>query len=194
MQNLKVVFVRCCLRNEVVEMALKLSDCNSLLSNEKIRKAAVVIGAALMVLIFLSTLLPTESTEPVPEEDAAAIEQQLEQRLEALLSEIEGVSSPTVMVTLDSTTERVYARDSRNGESSSANDGSSSGSLDSESTVVLIGNGSDKAALEESTILPKVRGVAVVCSGAQSPAIKEKVVNTVAGVLCISSSRVYVTY
>ena len=178
----------------VVQMGLKLSDCSGLLSAEKFRKAAVIVGAALMVLLFLGTLIPDSAEAAPTEEDTAAMEQQLEQRLEALLSQIEGVSSPTGMVTLDSTTERVYARDSKNGESSAQNEGSLSGSLDSESTVVIVGSGSDKAALEQSTILPKVRGVAVVCSGAQSPAIKEKVVNTVAGVLCISSSRVYVTY
>ena len=175
-------------------MALRLSDCSGLLSSAKARKAALVIGVALIVLIFLSTLFPEEKSEPPAQEDYSAVEQQLEKRLEALLSEIDGVTAPTVMLTLDSTTERVYARDSRSGESSAENEGSSSGSTDSESTVVLVGNGSEKSALEQSTILPKVRGVAVVCGGAQSPEIKEKVVNTVAGVLCISSSRVYVTY
>lgn len=176
-------------------MPLKLSDCTGLLSNPRLRKAAVIIGIALIALIFLSTLLPRESAESPPaSEDAEVLEQKLEQRLEALLSEIEGVSSPSVMLTLDSTSERVYARDSRSGTNSSLDESRSSDSSDSESTVVLVGNGSDKAALEESTVLPKVRGVAVVCGGAENPLIREKVVNAVAGVLDISTSRVYVTY
>ncbi len=175
-------------------MALKLSDCSGLLSGERFRKAAVIIGAAVIVLLFISTLAP-EKSETLPQDESTYVtEQQLEQRLETLLSEIEGVSSPTVMVTLDSTTEFVYARDSKSGENASHNETGSSGSNDSESTVVIIASGSEKSALEESRILPKVRGVAVICGGAENPAVKEKVVNAVAGVLCISSSRVYVTY
>ena len=137
-----------------------------------------------MLLIFLSTLIPSEEQVAPPTEDAlsigdsSAIEQSLEQRLEVLLSEIEGVSSPKVMVTLDSTAETVYARDEV---------------PDRESSVVLVGS-SAKTALKESVVLPKVRGAAVVCDGAADPTIREKVVNTVAGVLGIGTSRIYETY
>ncbi|MBQ9947762.1 MAG: hypothetical protein IJO91_05175 [Oscillospiraceae bacterium] len=165
-------------------MPLKLSDCTGLLSKPKFRRAAVIAGCALMLLIFLSTLIPSEEQVAPPTEDAlsigdsSAIEQSLEQRLEVLLSEIEGVSSPKVMVTLDSTAETVYARDEV---------------PDRESSVVLVGSSSAKTALTESVVLPKVRGAAVVCGGAADPTIREKVVNTVAGVLGIGTSRIYVT-
>lgn len=176
-------------------MPLKLSDCSGLLSDKNKRKALFIIGAALIVLIFVSTLAPSGGKETeAPTEDIAAMEHELEQRLESLISQIDGVTSPTVMVTLDSTTETVYARDSKDSSSTAHSDGGSSADGDSESTVVLIGSGSDKSALEESRILPRVRGVAVVCGGADSPTIKEKVVNTIAGVLDIGTSRIYVTY
>ncbi len=168
-------------------MALKLSDCTGLLSKPKFRRAVIIAGCALMLLIFVSTLFPSKkqdaaapSTEAVLSiENSGAIEQSLEQRLEGLLSEIEGVSAPKVMVTLDSTAETIYARDE---------------APDRESSVVLVGSSSAKTALQESVVLPKVRGAAVVCGGAADPTIREKVVNTVAGVLGIGTSRIYVTY
>lgn len=176
-------------------MPLKLSDCTGLLSKPKLRKAVMITGIVLILLLFVSTILPQgETGYAVVEEDTAIIEQELEHRLEALLSEINGVTSPTVMLTLDSTTEHIYARDSKNGSTNAQDDSGSTDTSDNENTVVLVGSGSEKAALEESTVLPKVRGVAVVCRGAEDPLIKEKVVNAVAGVLNISSSRVYVTY
>lgn len=175
-------------------MPLKIADCKGILSDKRARNAIVAIGCALILLLFFSTLAPQSDKDVAPTEDTSAIERELEHRLEELLCDISGVVSPSVMVTLDSTSQRVYARDSRNGSSSSQKDGSTTASGDNESSIVLISSGSDKSALEESTVLPKVRGVAVICGGAEDPAIKEKVVNVIASVLDISSSRVCVTY
>ncbi len=164
-------------------MPLKISDCRGLLSSRKGKTAVVIAGVLMILLLFFSTLSADEPAA-APAEDTAAVERELEHRLEQLLSGMDGVSSPDVMVTLESTSETVFARDS------SVSTGGSGGS-DRESSVVLAGSG--KSALEQSVILPRVRGVAVVCGGAENPAIKEKVVNAVSGVLDISSSRVYVT-
>lgn len=175
-------------------MQLKISDCKGLLSSGKMRTVLFIAGALAILLLFISTLPSGKEQSQQPAEDTAVMEAALERRLEELLSGISGVTSPDVMVTLDSTSERVFARDSKSGSSETQNTDSSATSGDSESSVVLVGSGSGKDALEQSTILPKVRGVAVVCGGAEDPSIKEKVVNTVSGVLNISSSRVYVTY
>lgn len=167
-------------------MTLRLSDITNALSGEKLRKAALVIGAALILLIFLSTLGGTEEEQAPPTETTAQTEQQLEKRLSELLTQIEGAGEITVMLTLDSTAESVYARDTRQSESA--------GQTDSEASVVLAGGGSAKSAIEERRILPQVRGAAVICSGARDPAVKERVTNTTARVLGIGTSRIYVTY
>ncbi len=175
-------------------MPLKLSK-NGLLSDKKVIKAAVIIGAAVILLIFLSSFSGgSEQAASLPTENTAELEQKLEQRLEQLISEIDGVSSPCVMLTLEQTSQTVYARDERSSSSVSGDENGSDSNSDSESSVVIVGSGSGKTALTESTILPKVRGVAVICGGAENVLIKEKVVNTVASVLDISTSRVYVTY
>ena len=138
------------------------------------------------MLLFLSTLTPQSEPQTVQQytaEETAKLERELERRLTELLAEIDGVSSPQVMVTLDRTSERVFAEESKTR--------SGSGENSTESTLALSGSG--KEALETSVILPKVRGVAVVCGGAEDIVIREKVVNTAARVLDIKVSQVYVT-
>lgn len=147
------------------------------------RKLALAAGIAAIVLLFLSTLTPSRKQESQPEqfsaEQASEIERELERRLTAMISDIDGVTSPRVMVTLDRTIEHVYAEEVRSGDSST------------ERSIAL--SGSAKEALETSVILPRVRGVAVICGGADNVLIREKVVNTAARVLDIGVSQVYVT-
>ena len=150
------------------------------------RRLVLIAGIAAIVLLFLSTLTPQSEPQTVQQytaEETAKLERELERRLMELLAEIDGVSSPQVMVTLDRTSERVFAEESKTR--------SGSGENSTESTLALSGSG--KEALETSVILPKVRGVAVVCGGAEDIVIREKVVNTAARVLDIKVSQVYVT-
>lgn len=149
-------------------------------------RLVLIAGIAAIVLLFLSTLTPQSEPQTVQQytaEETAKLERELERRLTELLAEIDGVSSPQVMVTLDRTSERVFAEESKTR--------SGSGENSTESTLALSGSG--KEALETSVILPKVRGVAVVCGGAEDIVIREKVVNTAARVLDIKVSQVYVT-
>lgn len=175
-------------------MPLKLSK-KGLFSDKRFVRAAVIIGVAVILLIFLSSLSGGSEKEAIlPSENTAELEKELEERLRLIISEIDGVSSPHVMLTLEQTSRTVYARDERTSATASGNESGSSSDSESESSVVIVGSGSAKAALTESMILPKVRGVAVICGGAENVLVKEKVVNTVASVLDISTSRVYVTY
>lgn len=157
----------------------------SRLGNGRWRRFVIIAGIAAIALLFLSTVIPeggAQQPQDSSAEDAARVERELEQRLTDIISQIDGVTSPQVMVTLDRTSERVFAEEVK---SSSSGD-----SLSSENSPALTGS---KDALEKSVILPKVRGVAVVCGGAENMLVREKVVNTAARVLDIGVSQVYVT-
>lgn len=159
------------------------------LDSEKGRKIVLAVGLSLMAVLLLSCYLGG-GDEVSSSENAgcAEVEEALEERLERLLSQVSGVSSPVVMLTLDSSEESVFAIDSSSSRSSSEGGSSSQ----SEESIVL--GGSSREPLITSSVMPRVRGVAVVCGGAEDPAVRERVVNTVAGVLDISTSRIYVTY
>ena len=152
---------------------------------EKGRKALIIAGIAAMVLLLFSTLSCGGGEETAAAgESAAEFEQRLERRLESLLSEIDGAGKVTVMITLETASERVYAEDERTERSVDGKSGT-------QSEVVLAGSG--KNPVEKSVIQPVVRGAAIVSTGAADPVVREKLAKAAAGVLDIGISRVYVT-
>lgn len=166
-----------------------------LISGEKGRKLLIAGAASALLLLLLGTFSCGGGKKPAvleKTECAAEIEQALEQRLERLISQIDGAGSATVMVTLDTVSERIYEKDKKSESASQSTAQGSSASKGSETEVVLAG--SAKEPLQIGTVQPKVRGAAVVCSGASDPAVREKVTKAVAKALNIGISQVYVTY
>lgn len=101
----------------------------AVLADEQKRvKLLVLMGLAGLALLAVSAWLPAESTAPpaVQGESTADYAAQLEQRLTALISRVEGAGKTVVMVTLESGSESVYATDTDS---------------DGSSTHVLLGSG-----------------------------------------------------
>lgn len=141
---------------------------------------AVLFGSAAMLLILLSELWPEKAETPVTGTySAAALEYQLEleQRLEKLISQIDGVGKCTVMVTLESGEETVYATDTLSGTSQS------------QATHVLLDDGT---ALERTVYLPQVCGAAVICDGGGDIRVAARITELVSALLDIPSNRVCV--
>ena len=111
--------------------------------------------------------------------------------MKTLLEKIDGVGSVSVMVTLDKSSQRVYEKNQKTDTDVKTNSDGGSENTANETETVLAG--SAKEPLEVGVVQPKVRGAAVVCSGAGNPLIKEKVTYTVAKALNIGISKVYVT-
>lgn len=158
----------------------------SLLAGENGKKLLIIGAAAVLVLLLLSSIFggnkssPKSKEEKTPAlEDAAELEQTLEARVKALVERIEGAGTATVMITLDRSSTLVFDKDEKQGNSNR------------ETETVLAG--SAKEPLQTGVVLPKVRGAAVVCSGADDPIVQEKVTNAVAKALNIGVSRVFVT-
>ncbi len=158
----------------------------SLLAGENGKKLLIIGAAAVLVLLLLSSIFGGNKSSPKSKEDktpaledAAELEQALEARVKALVERIEGAGTATVMITLDRSSTLVFDKDEKQGNSNR------------ETETVLAG--SAKEPLQTGVVLPKVRGAAVVCSGAADPIVQEKVTNAVAKALNIGVSRVYVT-
>ena len=142
-----------------------------------------VAAACIVVLLLMRT--PDEKTpEPAPEQTVPIVQtsenyaQELERNLEEIISRIQGVGEVTVMLTVGSTEQKVFAVDTSESDARS------------DSETVIIGS---KEALLQAIKYPEVRGVLVVCTGGDKAPIKEKVVNAVSTVLDIPASKVYVT-
>ena len=166
----------------------------SLFSGENGKRILIIGAAAVLVLLLLSTAFggKTKTREVTAiSENAAEIEQTLEQRLKTLLEKIDGVGSVSVMVTLDKSSQRVYEKNQKTDTDVKTNSDGGSENTANETETVLVG--SAKEPLEVGVVQPNVRGAAVVCSGAGNPLIKEKVTYMVAKALNIGISKVYVT-
>lgn len=125
---------------------------------------------------------------------AEAYEQALEVRLEELLSRVEGAGEVSVMVTLESTEQAVYAQTvqkSSDTTQTQQNGGSERSSYTAD--YVLIETGGGEQALTETTLQPTVKGVAVVCTGAQELHVVGRITELISTVLGIPSNRICVT-
>ncbi|NLL02983.1 MAG: hypothetical protein GX269_01615 [Clostridiales bacterium] len=119
--------------------------------------------------------------------------------LQKIISSIDGAGKTTVMVTLDSGSKSVYAID----EKTSNNDDSlekeneykksSQNSKNTEHIIIKDSSNKDEKGLIVEVIQPQIRGVAIVCEGADSAVVRQNITDTVTAVLNISSTRVCIT-
>lgn len=161
------------------------------LPREKLIKISIIIGLIAIAGIFLSDSFSAQKSKDSQSSaeviDRDEYETNIEKRLEQILSEIEGIGNCKVMVTLESSAQNVYTSDR---ESSANNANDSSSYSDSSKHVILDDNG--QQALLEKEIEPFVRGVIVVCGGADNINVKQSVIDCVSAGLGISSANISV--
>ena len=149
-------------RERLAPLAARL---RAALADEKQRvNLLVCMGLAGLLLLAVSS----DSTA-----DYAA---ELETRLTALISRVEGAGKTAVMVTLESGSESIYATDTDS---------------DGSSTHVLLGNG-EADGLVETVETPRVLGVAVVCEGGGSAAVQSRVTALVQALTGIGTNHITV--
>lgn len=97
----------------------------------------------------------------------------LEDRIEELCESVEGINGATVLLTLDSSTEYVYGTDAN-------------------ADFLIVKDSDGEHAIKLCEIYPRIRGVAVVCTGGDSAAVREKVVKLLSASLGIPSNKIEV--
>lgn len=154
-------------------------DFRALLEKQNRTRLAVVLGGAAMLLLLLSELLPAKPTEipAASASQASAYREQLEAQLQDLIGQIDGAGATTVMVTLETGEETVYATDTQSGQTQS------------QETHVLLDDGT---ALAQTVYYPQVCGVAVICDGGGDVRVAARITELVRALLDISSTRICV--
>ena len=118
--------------------------------------------------------------------------QVMEEKLENVLENIEGVENVEVMITLDSSLELVLADTSEEKiNSSSASSTSNSYTVQVSSPLILDTEDGEKP-LVIKEILPKIKGVLVVCKGASNVSTKLDIIQAVKSLLDVNSSNIQV--
>lgn len=110
---------------------------------------------------------------------------QLENKLEEMISLINGAGETKVIVTLECDYETVYAKD---GSIEKDND-----STDEDSEYIIIDSRDVQGGLVLKTVTPKIRGVAVVCAGGDSMYVKSAVTDLLSAVLDIGTNHISVS-
>lgn len=161
--------------------------------DKKMLIAAVLLlsGAAALVISEVDEEKNIPVSETVTEAATGTYEyiKDLEDRLTSMISAIDGAGETKVMITLESSSEEIYLHDYDYGENI---DPSGKNALERKDEYVIIDGDSGEEGIVVRVAEPKIRGVAVVCRGADSETVRSRIVETVTALLDISSARVSV--
>ena len=176
------------------------------LTGEKGIKIIVTLGLVGVALIFLSDFISPKKVEKADVIEDTRIEykadeyhEELEKKLTKILKNIDGLEDISVMVTLESTAEYIFASEEKS-QSDSQQQYNESGiekeqqKSQSENKYILVeGKTGKKDALVQTILEPRVRGVLIVCKGSDNPYIQQKILEAVSKLFDISTTQIYVT-
>ena len=156
-------------------------------------KGMALLLVVMLVIGVVMALLPSSVGKQASENASSSVfnetvyEQQLEERLKALIEQIDGVGAVSVMITLEGSALCTYAQNS-------SENIASDGDVKKETNIVLsTKNSSVKEAVVSGYTMPKIKGAAVVCRNKLSAVMLEKIIGTVSASLGISTDKIYVT-
>lgn len=167
-----------------------------LLSKDNRMRLIAAMGIIGIILIMLSEMIPQAEDKKAPAkedqsvsgDDTELFRKQTEKELKALLEQINGVGECSVMVTVEGTTEYVYAENI-----SRDTDNDTDRTSDRyENDIVFTEKDGEKQALVKKIIKPKINGVVVVCKGGGNIRISERVIKAVSTALDLSSGSICV--
>lgn len=166
-----------------------IKDIAALAKNDK--KLMIIIFASIIgiILIVISPLANDEKKSNEENENISVFNEleytkNLEEKLEEMISLINGAGESHVIVTLECDYETVYARDG----SLSKDDKST----DEDSEYIIIDSQNSEDGLALKTVTPRVRGVAVVCSGGDNAYVISAVTQMMSAVLDIGTNHISV--
>ncbi len=171
--------------SEIKSFVSKFKDMFSVIKNKK-NFLIVSLGFVGIFLIFISEIVPEKEKEIIktPSDFPSGFELELENRLEEAVSQISGAGKTDITITLESSKEYFYAKNS------SENNGDSETEKESEFVILEGSEGEEPIVLK--TDEAKIRGVLVVCEGGNDPFVCEKILEAICALLDIPSNKVSV--
>ena len=184
---------------ETINLHQMSEKIGALFKGDKKIKFIVLAGLLGILFIFLSggktgTVQKKSTDVTIPAFSTEELSAQTEKKLSALVGGINGVGRCSVMVTYENGIEYVYANESKSTSDvlDEGEGGKKQEKNSQENNLVIIDTGNGKEALRVKEIQPKVRGVVVVCDGADNITVRQRVIDAVTTALDISSAKVYV--
>jgi stage III sporulation protein AG len=164
-----------------------------LLKKNKYIMVVLLVGLVLILLPTGSSAAKKEADRVTEAQTAFSLSEQ-ESRIAAALSKIEGAGEVMVLLTLKSSEEQVLAKDESESRSSGTNGDSPESSMEHSSTVVIVSSGSsNETPVTLKYIYPEYQGALVVCSGADSAAVRLQIARAVSGLTGLGTDKIIVT-
>ena len=148
---------------------------------------AVVLGA-IALLIYLSTFSSSSSKTSSTATSSAEYATMLEQKMENIISKLEGVGNVSVMITLTSGPEYVYATDEEIQTNKNESNGVITSTTITTSNPIIVSN--EMVVVKE--IMPTVGGVVIVASGAENTKVKLEIIKTVQALVNVPQANIEV--
>lgn len=155
----------------------------------------VILGVIGIIIIMLSSLKDNDSSQvninTVKDEDKYV--EMLESKLENMVSNMLGGSEVSVLVTLDSGTEYIYASEYKTdvGVKEIGSESKKEQSDSNQKTYVIVkdANGAESALIVQ-TKMPVIRGVVIVCEDGQTASVSVAVKAAVKSALNIDAEKI----
>ncbi len=147
-----------------------------------------LIIIAIVLLIYFSVSEKKQNNIDVSTGNTSSLTADLEERLEYILSKIDGVGETDVLITYNSTAEQVTASTSNSNQTTTSNGMNSTTTSTTTSSPIL--NNKEVIVLQEK--MPEIRGVIVVSEGANDIKIKLQILSAVSTALDINPNTIQI--
>lgn len=154
---------------------------------DKYKYILLVLLAGLVLLLWPQS----ENQPPKPEKTAAVMEETaaLEGRICAILRQIDGVGEASVLLTVESGAETVYAYDRTESRSQQGD----SASLNQQRELVTLSDSGGQSPVSLRQQAPVYRGAVVVCQGGDSAAVRLAVTQVIQSLTGLSADRIVIS-
>lgn len=147
-----------------------------------------VVLAAVVLLIYFSTFKTSSKGETTQTTSVSEYAAMIESKLSNIISKIDGVGNVSVMVTLASGPEYVYARNDEEKINKNEGNGNSTTSKITTSSPIIVSN--DAIIVKE--IMPEIGGIVVVAKGAESTKVKLEIIKAIQALVDVPQANIEV--
>lgn len=168
----------------------------NLFENKKFLSIIIVTGCIGIILIGISDwILPSKNQKTSTYQNEINLSEYieiLENKTQKMVLSINGAGKSKIMITAENSQEKEFATDNDISNDYKISDDDKQQSADQKNEIVIIESSGNKNALVTKVIEPQIRGVLVLCEGADIPKVKENVTEAVKTVLGVPYNKICV--
>ncbi len=172
----------------------------NIINQFKNNKMLMVLAVAGIALLLVSRVIgsandPQESKPTSTPSNVESFENEIQRELQKMLNLMGGVGKVDVMVTLESGPETIYSEnitESKRQNDEQDNQGGTRTTVEYNRTgqLVIVRRGGNEEPVVIKEIMPKVRGVLVVCDNASSPKLRLEITKAIQAVLDVPAYKI----